>query len=181
VTGRRASPRRSEAEIVERTRAFLVRRGYRVWVDPDGHDYFDLVARRGEEVGLVEAKVADGRTVLTQALKRRAWGDWSAVVVASERTARGIAGRSAAGRASAVGVWWVRGDDVEELRPARPWAVPGADDPFAPLRARFRRVLDALETGELPTGVAWDGVLREIGRASGGRRFSEWRLDEPTA
>jgi hypothetical protein len=183
VTGpaRPRTPRPSEDSIVERARAHLVARGYRVWVDPDGHDYFDLVARRGDEVGLVEAKVADGRAVLTQALRRRAWGDWSAVVVASERTARRIAERSANGRASPVGVWWVRGEAVEEVRPARPWVVPGTEDPFSELRLRFRRVLDALDAGELPAGVPWDGVLREIRHASGGRSFSEWRLDEPPA
>jgi len=177
---RARAPRPSERSIVEVAREHLERLGYRVWVDPDGHDYFDLVARRDAEVGLVEAKVSDARAVLTQALRRRAWGDWTAVVVPTERIARGIATRTDGTRAAPVGVWWTHDGTVEVLRPARPWAAPTADDPFAELRARFRRVLDQLESGELPVGVPWDGVLREIRRSSGGRSFAEWRLDEPT-
>jgi hypothetical protein len=175
---RRRAPRPSERSIVEAARAHLVGLGYRVWVDPDGHDYFDLVARRGDEVGLVEAKVSDARAVLTQALRRRAWGDWTAVVVATERLARGIVERSDGTRAAPVGVWWTGPGTVTVLRPARAWSPPGSDDPFADLRVRFRRVLDALESGEIPSGIPWDGVLREIRRASGGRSFAEWRLDE---
>jgi hypothetical protein len=177
---RRRTPRPSERSIVEVARTHLAGLGYRVWVDPDGHDYFDLVARRGDEVGLVEAKVSDARTVLTQALRRRAWGDWTSVVVSTERLARGIVERSDATRAAPVGVWWTRDGSVEILRPARPWVEAGTDDPFAELRVRFRRVLDALESGEIPAGIPWEGVLREIRRASGGRSFAEWRLDEPT-
>jgi hypothetical protein len=164
---------------VEWTRAHLVGLGYRVWVDPDGHDYFDLVARRGNEVGLIEAKVSDARTVLGQALRRRAWGDWTAVVVSTERIGKGIVARSVGTRAEPVGVWWAHDGPVEVLRPARPWVAPGASDPFAELRTRFRGVLDALEAGDLPAGIPWDGVLREVRRASGGRSFAEWRLDEP--
>jgi hypothetical protein len=176
---RSRAPRPSERSIVEVARAHLEALGYRVWVDPDGHDYFDLVARRGDEVGLVEAKVSDARTVLTQALQRRAWGDWTAVVVSTERIAQGIATRSGGTRAAPVGVWWTDGTKVEVLRSARPWSAPPGDDPFAALRARFRRVLDQLESGEIPEGVPWEGVLREIRRSSGGRGFAEWRLDEP--
>jgi hypothetical protein len=40
-------------------------------------------------------------------------------------------------------------------------------------------MLDAMESGEIPDSIRWDGVLREVRRASGGRGFSEWRLDEP--
>ena len=48
-------PRLSEAELVRSTARYLETLGYRVRIDPDGADYFDLVARRGREVGLVEA------------------------------------------------------------------------------------------------------------------------------
>jgi hypothetical protein len=174
---RRIRPR--ETELVAAARRHLESEGFRVWVDPDGRDYFDLVARRGQEVGLVEAKVAHTRAVLTQALRRRAWGDWVAVVVASERSARALADRTSGTRAAPVGVWYARGDDVTVVRAARPWAVEGVDDPFADLRERFRRMLDAMESGEIPDSIRWDGVLREVRRASGGRGFSEWRLDEP--
>lgn len=173
--------RRPELRLVEAARAFLSGRGFRVWVDLDGGDYFDLVARRGAEVGLVEAKVHGPRAVLAQALRRRVWGDWTAVVLASERSARALATRTAGTRAGPVGVWWARDGAVTEVRPARSWVVAGEEDPYSDLRERFRRILDGLEAGELPAGVRWDGVLGEIWRASGGRRFAEWRLDEPVA
>ncbi len=174
------SRRPRESEVVAAARRHLEADGFRVWVNPDGRDYFDLVARRGAEVGLVEAKVAGTRTVLEQALRRRAWGNWVAVVLASERAAWRLAHATAAGRAAPVGVWWARrGTGVTVVRAARPWAEPGGDDPFAELRARFLRLLDALEAGTVPESIPWEGVVREVRRASGGRGFREWRLDEP--
>jgi hypothetical protein len=170
---------RPERELVDAARRHLEAAGYRVWVDPDGRDYFDLVARRGREVGLVEAKVQGAKAVMVQALRRRVWGDWSAVVLRSERSARGLAARTADSRSGPVGIWFVHGTDVRVVRPARPWVAPGADDPYTELRERFRRILDGLESGEWPAGVRWDGVVREVRRTSGGRGFSEWRLDEP--
>lgn len=159
--------------------AHLESLGYRVRIDPDGSDYFDLVARRGEEVGLVEAKVAAPRAVLTQALKRRGWGDWTAVVLASPVSAERLARRTAGTRAEPVGVWSIESGQVRVHREAAPWVIAGVSDPYAGLRQRFRAVLDALDAGELPDGVRWDGVVREVRRASSGRGFSEWRLDEP--
>lgn len=177
-----ARPRRvrlSEAEVVRIAAEHLEEQGYRVRVDLDGNDYFDLVARRGEEVGLVEAKVADSRTVLTQALKRRGWGDWTAVVLAGSRAAERLVERTDRTRARPVGVWSVVDGQVRVHRAATAWASPGAPDPYAELRERFRAVLDALDQGTIPSGVRWDGLMHEIRRASGGRGFSEWRLDEP--
>jgi hypothetical protein len=182
VTGDTPRPSRvSEAEIVRATAARLEAEGYRVRADPDGHDYFDLVARRGAEVGLVEAKVGDARAVLTQALKRRGWGDWNAVVLGSPRAAARLAERTRGTRAEPVGVWSLKDGAWTVHRAARPWVAPGEPDPFAELRARFRRILDALDSGELPSDARWDGVLREVRRSSGGRGFGEWRLDETTA
>lgn len=163
---------------MEAAARFLEEKGYRTRIDPDGTNYFDLVARRGEEVGLVEAKVANSRAVFTQALVRRAWGDWVAVVIASRRAATALAERSRGTRAEPVGVWWCEAGAVGVVREARPWIAPGADDPYAPLRERFRRVLDALERGDVPEGLTWSGVPRTVRRASGGRGFREWRLDE---
>ena len=180
ATVRRPGRRPAESEIVTAARRHLEAEGFRVWVNPDGRDYFDLVARRGAEVGLVEAKVAGTSQVLSQALRRRAWGDWVAVVLASERAAWRLAHRTARTRAARVGVWWARrGTGVTVVRAARPWVVDGSSDPFAPLRARFSRLLDLLDAGEVPDSVRWDGVVREVRRASGGRGFQEWRLDEP--
>lgn len=176
----RSSPRRRppESEVVALAARFLERGGYRVRINPDGTDYFDLVARRGDEVGLVEAKVGDARTVLRQALRRRGWGDWGAVILASEGSAERLAHRTVGTRAGAVGVWAAADGEVRVLRAARPWVRAGVEDPFADLRARFRRLLDALDDGSLPSALRWDGVPGEVRRASGGRRFAEWRLDE---
>jgi hypothetical protein len=180
VPAPRRSARPHETEVVAAAQQYLEREGYHVWVDPDGRNYFDLVARRGREVGLVEAKVAGTRTVLSQALRRRAWGDWVAVILASERAARAVVERTTGTRAAPVGVWFARGAEVRVVRAARPWTLGGEPDPFSDLRKRFQRLLDALESGEIPSAVRWDGVVREVRRASGGRGFAEWRLDEPT-
>ncbi|HTS33570.1 MAG TPA: hypothetical protein VMI55_06510 [Thermoplasmata archaeon] len=171
-------PRPSERALVEQGARYLEGLGYRTWSNLDGTDYFDLVGRRGDEVGLVEAKVADRRTVLAQALTRRVWGDWVAVLVGSKRSAERLAAQTHATRAAPVGVWTVEAGRVVVLRPARPWVVPGEADPYAELRGRFRRTLDALERGDLPAGLVWDSVPGSVRRASGGRKFKEWRLDE---
>ncbi|MGI0155901.1 MAG: hypothetical protein ACREDE_07205, partial [Thermoplasmata archaeon] len=148
MTGRaRRAARPPETAVVEAARRHLERSGYRVWVDPDGRNYFDLVARRGREIGLVEAKVADGRRVLAQALRRRPWGDWVAVVLASERAARALGERTRSTRAAPVGVWYLQGEEVSVVREARPWSSNSATDPFAELRARFARILDAIDSG----------------------------------
>jgi hypothetical protein len=176
-----ARPRRSEAELVARIAAHLAERGYRVYVDPDRRNYFDLVARRGDEVGLVEAKTSDARTVLRQALVRRAWGDWCAVAVGGERAARRLADRTRATRAEPVGIWAVLPDRVAEIRPPRPWSGSTDPAPYRALRDRFRSILDAVDRGELPVGLVWDGVPGAVRRASAGRAFAEWRLDEIAA
>ena len=173
------APRLPEREVVRTAAAFLERQGYRVYPNPDATDYFDLVARRGEEVGLVEAKVSGSRAVLVQALRRRAWGDWVAVVLPSERAAARLAARTAGTRAARVGVWAATAGDVRVLRAAEPWVRPGEEDPYRELRVRFRSVLDRIDSGEIPPDVRWVGVLRAVREASGGRGFREWRLDEP--
>jgi hypothetical protein len=173
-------PRPSERSIVDAAARHLESEGYRTRADPDGTDYFDLVARRGNEIGLLEAKVGNARAVLTQALVRRVWGDWVAVVVSSERSARTLVERTDGTRAAPVGVWWCHEGTIGIARPARTWTTSGVEDPYQPLRERFRRVLDAIEGGELPEGLTWSGVPGSVRRASGGRGFREWRLDEPS-
>lgn len=170
--------RPSERAVLEVAARYLQGEGFRTYLDLDGTDYFDLVARRGEEVGLVEGKAADRRNVLVQALRRRAWGDWVAVVLGSRRSAERLQDRTVLGRASPVGIWTVEGDRLLVLRPARRWAGAGEDDPFRDLRDRFHRILDRVDRGELPSGALWSGVNREVRRAAGGRGFLEWRLDE---
>jgi len=118
VTGdpRTPSSRRPERELVRTVAGYLAEQGYRVAVDPDGTDYFDLVARRGEEVGLVEVKVGDSKAVLAQALKRRGWGDWSAVALGSVRAAERLSNRTASTRAAPIGVWSVGPEAVRVHR-----------------------------------------------------------------
>jgi len=163
VTGdpRTPSSRRPERELVRTVAGYLAEQGYRVAVDPDGTDYFDLVARRGEEVGLVEVKVGDSKAVLAQALKRRGWGDWSAVALGSVRAAERLSNRTASTRAAPIGVWSVGPEAVRVHRPARRWVRPGEEDPFAPLRARFRRRSRGARARRAP-------VVREMGRGPGG-------------
>ncbi len=175
--GTRAAPERA---LLTAVAGELARQGYRTYLDPDGTDYFDLVVRRGEEIGLVEGKLRDARAVLRQALARRAWSDWVGIALGSRRAAEGLVHRTEGTRAAPVGVWVVEGSTVALVRPFRPWARAGTtDDPFGATRTRFRRLLDALDRGEIPAGLRWSEVVREVRRASGGRGFYEWRLDEP--
>lgn len=172
------TPSRSEAELVRVVRRYLTDRGYRVLADPDGTDYFDVVARRGDEVGLVEVKVRDARGVLAQALRRRSWGDWAAVALGSERAAMRLAERTASTRAAPVGIWSVGSGTVRVHREAGPWVPAGREDPFVSLREQFRRWLDLVESVDPAGSVRWGGIPAAVRRASGGRSFAEWRLDE---
>ncbi|MFZ0698805.1 MAG: hypothetical protein WAN74_01225 [Thermoplasmata archaeon] len=168
----------SEHALAAPVQRHLEELGYRVWIDPDGRDYFDVVARREEEVGLVELKLADGPRVFTQALRRRAWGDWVAVAVASERSAERLVQLRTTPLARRVGIWFVQGDTVEVRRASQPWSGPGA--PYEEERRTFRAVLDRLASGEIPAGVGWGGVGRMVRRASGGRGFQEYTIEELT-
>jgi hypothetical protein len=173
------APPRRERELLGTVAREFAALGYRTYLDPDGTDYFDLVVKRGEEVGLIEGKLRDGRRVLVQALERRAWGTWAAVAVASRRSAEAIVRRSEGTRAAPVGVYAEEKGSLVRLREPRPWVDGPDEDVFAPLRARFRRLLEAIDRGDVPAGATWSDVLREVRRASGGRGFAEWRLDEP--
>jgi hypothetical protein len=172
------SPRATERSVVEAGARYLQRMGYRTWIDPDRSDYFDLVARQGSEVGLVEAKSTDARNVFAQALTRRVWGTWVAVLLGSPTAAARLDDRTRTTRRAPVGIWTLRAGEVEVVRPAREWVGPGEPDPYQELRARFGHILDSLERGDLPEGLAWDHVAGSVRSASHGRRFREWRLDE---
>jgi hypothetical protein len=174
------SPKRRprESELAAPVERFLTSQGYRVWVDPDGSDYFDVVARRGEEVGLIELKLADWKGVLTQAVARRGWGSWTAVVVPRISLGERLLAHPRNERTSRVGIWCVREGSIEVLRPAAPSIAAGEADPYEPIRAEFRHLLDAMETGALPPKVGWT-YLRGWARFQlGGRPAKAWSLDE---
>jgi hypothetical protein len=177
ATGR-SNRRPRETELAGPVERFLTAQGYHVWIDPDGSDYFDVVARRGDEVGLVELKVADWKGVLTQAVARRGWGNWTAVVVPRASLGRRLLEHRRNERTGRVGVWWVHDESVEVLRPAEPSILPGEEDPYEPLRLEFRHLLDAMESGVLPVKVGWT-YLRSWARfQQGGRPAKLWSLDE---
>ncbi len=168
-----------ELELAAPVERYLTDRGYRVWVDPDGTDYFDLVAKRGGEVGLVELKVADWRKVLAQAVRRRAWGDWVAVTIARESLARKLIALPVSERSQRVGVWTVsKAGELVVLREAQTMWSSGEPDPFADLRRDFARLLLLLERGEIPAGIEWSFLNARARRALGGRSTRDWRLDE---
>lgn len=174
-------PARRERELLEAVAGVLGTRGYRCYIDPDGSDYFDLAVRRDGEVGLVEGKLSAPSAVLTQALVRRAWADWVAVVVGSRRSAERLVRTTTGRRSACVGVWsCVEGVAEEHRSPVR-LSTKGPDDPYVATRDRFRSTLEALDRGELPSAVAWSSVPSTVRDSSRGRRWREWRLDEPLA
>ena len=167
--------------MVPALRHHLERQGFQVYPNPDGTDYFDLVARRGGEIGLVELKLNRGGAVLHQALRRRAWGAWTAIALASERTARRLVTAPTSRLRSAVGIWYVQGETVEVLRPARLTPDRTRSEMAGAARAELGRWLDRVDRGELPPGVRWEGLRYAVGRFSGGRRFKEWTIEEASA
>lgn len=172
----RPARHRLESELAAPVSRFFEARGYRCYRDPDGQDYLDLVARKGEEVGLVELKLSAAGTVMAQALRRRAWGDWVAVALEGRHAAVRALDAPGGEYRKRVGILAVTGRFVDELRPYRPIHAPGAPHPFPLLKQRLLELLDAIDSGTLPAGVGW-GALWPAGY--GGRRAGrEWRLEE---
>ncbi len=165
-----------ERELLEAVAGELARRGFRTYLDPDGTDYFDLVVRRGAEVGIVEGKVSGAARVLEQALRRRAWASWVAVVLGGKVAADRLVARTSGRRAGIVGVWSYANGELRELR--APASLPEGPERFRQHRALLLRHLRELDGGGLPAGVPWSGVVGAVRRASGGRSFGEWSLDE---
>ena len=164
-----------ETELVAPVRAHLEANGYRVYVNPDGGDYFDVVARRGDEVGLVELKVADWRKVVHQALRRRGWGDWVAVVVPRRSLAAKILARPTAPRGVRVGVWCLEHGVVAVVRPASPLVLEGEVDPFPEPKAWLVERLNATD-GVGGAGLSWS--VPDAGHVGRGRSSRDWRLEE---
>ena len=171
-------PRLRESELRAPVLAHLEGLGYTAWAAPDGRDYFDVVALRGEEIGLVELKVSAARQVFVQALRRRAWADWVAVAIPGRRAAERLRDRPSAERAERVGIWLVESGRVREIRPARPLYAPGEAQPFAETREEFLAVLRSLASGEIPAGMDW-GIFGAPRLAGAHRRSTrDWRLEE---
>ncbi len=164
-----------ESELRAPLERFLASRGYRVDFDVDGRDYFDAVARRGDEIGLVELKLADWRKVHTQALVRRAWGDWVAVLLPRRSLAERLNSRSGPPAVGRVGVWFLDQGEVQVLREAS--LVPGATS--SPLRGELQFALQVRDRGELPPDTIWSG-LGPVRNRRAGRRWDGrfWRLEE---
>lgn len=158
--------------------AHLTAEGYRVWVDPDGSDFLDVVARRGGEIGLVELKLADWRKVLAQAQRRRGWADWVAVVLPRASLAHKLLAVPQTERARRIGVWVVAAGALTVVRPAEPLWRPGEARPFAELRQHIEELTDRLLDGSLPVGVRWNlaGARGRIDRTR--RSTRDWRLEE---
>jgi hypothetical protein len=169
---RSARPRIHEHDLRAPVIAHLTAQGYRVWADPDGRDYLDIVAARGAEVGLVELKVADWKTVRAQGVARRALADWVAVALPSAAAAGRLMGSTRGPVAPRLGVWVVLPEGVEVLRPALPLKPPPTGSPAFEARTGFRALVDLAVAGDLPDSVHWGGGARRTG---GGRSY---RLDE---
>ncbi len=166
-----------ETELVAPVRTHLEGLGFRVFVNPDGADYFDIVAQRGGEVGLVELKVADWKTVVTQALRRRGWGDWVAVVLPRRSLAQKAVARATAPRGARVGVWYVGDGEIRILRPAEPLVRPGEVDPFPDPKRWLLERLAIAAAGGTAEPVTWS--VPDAGRVGPNRRTSrDWRLEE---
>lgn len=169
-----------EVELRAPLEAYLSPRGYRLYFDPDGSNYFDAVAVRPNEVGLVELKVADWKRVFEQALVRRGWGDWVALLLPRRSLAEKVLKLPSPAAASAVGVWYLEGGSVRELRRASPLAELPGSEAFGPLRQHLLESLAMLDSGLLPPGVEWR-ILRRPRRAGAPGRSLDprlWRLEE---
>ena len=166
-----------ERELVPPVRAHLEALGYRVYVNPDGADYFDIVVRKDAEVGLVELKVADWKKVVHQALRRRGWGDWVAVLLPRRSLAEKVVARATAPRGVRVGVWYLDAGNVAILRAARPFVAPGEVDPFPEPKAWLLERLAIADRLEGSGPVSWS--VPDAGWVGGRRRSSrDWRLEE---
>ncbi|HEV2315990.1 MAG TPA: hypothetical protein VGV89_00210 [Thermoplasmata archaeon] len=177
MSRRRVERPRRESDLAPAVRAHLESQGFRVWVDPDGADFFDVVARRGEEVGLVELKLADWKTLLRQAVVRRTYGDWVAVALSRRSLAVKLLERAGTPNTRPIGIWSVEGPAPEVLRAAEPWPE-STRSLFVEHRDALRLLLDTLEAGGVPEGARWTGFAARSGRGAGTRSSREWRLDE---
>ncbi len=164
-----------EYELRAPLERFLSSRGYRVDFDVDGRDYFDAVARRENELGLVELKLTDWRKVHAQALVRRAWGDWVAVLLPRHSLAERLLGRKGPPAVGRVGLWYLERGEVQVLREAE--RIPGAGS--STLRGELQFALGVRDRGELPPGAVWAG-LGPVSHRRGRRRWDGrfWRLEE---
>lgn len=165
-----------ETDLEGPVRRFLEAEGYRVYVDPDGGSFFDVVARREVELGLVELKLTDWKTLRRQGVVRRSYGDWTAVVLPRRSAADRLLARSEGELSRPIGVWCLERGEVEVVRPAQPWPAATRAS-FAQGRSALLALLDARDSGLLPEGVEWPGFgsARTVGQR---RSLREFRIEE---
>ncbi|MGA7922878.1 MAG: hypothetical protein WCA77_02750 [Thermoplasmata archaeon] len=172
MSGRR--PPVPESTMAVWVAASLEPMGFEVHVDPDGSDYFDLVAVRGEEIGLVELKVTDWRTVIRQAVDRRDWADWVAVALPRASLAQRVAERTRQGPGVRIGVWVTTAGSLTVVRPATAFAPTGEAEADH-WRHRLRELLYESQGAWPPGELRWS-----VGRTT--PRRGAWRLDDfPTS
>lgn len=163
-----------ESELVGPVVAHLRREGYRAYPNADTEDFFDVVARRGEELGIVELKVADWSHAVYQAVERRRWADWVVIVLPRSSLAERARRAMARPPADRIGVWFVAGPTVHVVRPARPFDRDRLPPEWHASRTRLEAMLDLLDRGEMPAGARWASAARAPGPRGRGR----WRLEE---
>jgi hypothetical protein len=151
---------------------FLSQCGFRVWVDPDGSDYFDMIVQRGDELGLIELKVSDWKRVLVQAVERRAWADWVAVAVPRRSLTKRLLARSTGPVSQRVGILVLDQGHVEVLRPATACGPADLSRPPPELRARLVELLAVSSAEGVGTPIQWSLPIRR--RQVGALRLEEF-------
>lgn len=171
-----------EKELEAPVERYLRARGYRTYCDPDGTGYFDVVAveEAGPTVGLVELKLADWRRVFDQALLRRGWGDWVAVLLPRRSLAEKALQRSTPPVVRSIGVWCLEDGEVRVLREALPLGGRAGAEAFSPLREHLRESLRLIDSGLLPPGTSWRILRppRRRGKVGSPMDPRHWRIEE---
>lgn len=163
-----------ETELLGPVTTHLEAEGYRVYPNADAEDFFDVVARRADELGIVELKVADWSHALYQAVERRQWADWVAVVLPRRSLAERLHRASSGPMTRRIGIWVVEGGEVRVVRMAHRVDREGLPESWGASRERLVRMLDLMDAGEIPAGTSWASAVRAAGLRGRGR----WRLEE---
>ena len=165
-----------ETELLGPVTTHLQAEGYRVYPNADAEDFFDVVARRAEELGIVELKVADWSHALYQAVERRQWADWVAVVLPRRSLAERLRRASSRPLTQRIGIWVVEDGEVRVVRAAHAVDRHALPEVWEESRQRLVRLLDLMDRGEIPAGTSWASAALARGPRGRGR----FRLEEFT-